>query len=722
MTNPQFDFFVSSPPALEQLLARELTDLGCENVTPGRSGVSFHGTLESAFRVMLWSRVANRVLMPLANFEAATPEQLYDGVRRVDWSEHLLSTGSFAVDCSTSQALITHSHYAALRVKDAIVDQFRDRSGERPSIELETPDLRINLFLRRSEATLSLDLSGGSLHRRGYRLDPSLAPLKENLAAAILLYGKWPELAKQGAAFVDPMCGSGTLALEAALIAADIAPGLSRQHTGIAGWLQRDEGVWNSLVEEAEQRRAAGMANLPEIHCFDRDGRVLDAARQNAQRAGLSSHIQFMRRDIKDLKCPQGLDQSGLVAVNPPYGERLGDNIDAVEALYRTLGERLKSEFSGWKALVMTGRPELGPMLGLQSVHRNSLYNGALRCQLLHFNIEPSRFREAPKSSREREGQRVDQAQQGMFANRLKKNLSRLSRWAKREGVQCYRLYDADMPEYAVAIDRYGDSYHVQEYAAPKNVSELGAQKRLQEVMDAAPTVLGVSAESIHLKVRKRQKGSEQYRKMGQSERFEIVREGQCRFRVNLQDYLDTGLFLDHRPMRLRIGAEASGRTFLNLFAYTATATVHAALGGASASTSVDMSGTYIDWARKNFELNGMDLEKHRLVRANCLEWLRLEKGNYDIIFLDPPTFSNSKSMDDHFDVQRDHAELIRLCAGILSPGGVLYFSTNSRKFSLDAVLSEELCVKDISKESIAFDFERNARIHQCWKISPSDR
>jgi len=712
-------FFASSPAGLEQLLGRELESLGLAGPAVSRSGVYFSGTLEDAYRVMLWSRIASRVLLPLAEFEAATPEQLYDGVRLIDWSEHLDAEGSLAVDCRVSQAAITHSHYAALKVKDAVVDQFRARGLERPSIDLERPDVRINLFLRKNTATLSLDLSGESLHRRGYRTEQAQAPLKENLAAALLMYGRWPELALEGAPLADPMCGSGTLVVEAGLMACDIAPGLLRENPLPGGWKQHDSAVWQRLWDEAQQRREVGLAKGVRLYGFDQDGRALEMARNNARRAGLEHLVHFEKCPVQKLTRPEELEEArGLLIVNPPYGERMGENLEQVENLYRGLGETLRGQFQGWKALILTGKPELGRMIGLQAVHRNHVFNGPIKCQLLHFEVEARRLQAPAPGSREREQQRIEAAASGMFGNRLKKNLDRLSRWAKKEGVSCYRLYDADMPEYAVAIDLYGDQVHIQEYAAPAKVSQEGAQKRLEEILLATPKVLGIDASRVHLKVRRRQKGTEQYERLAQEKKFFEVSEGQGRFLVNLKDYLDTGLFLDHRPLRLRIAEEASGKRFLNLFCYTASASVHAALGGAASTTSVDMSSTYLDWARRNFSLNGMASGNHQLIRANCVEWLRQAEEQYDLIFLDPPTFSNSKAMADHFDVQRDHGELVRNCLRLLSDEGVLYFSTNHQKFRLDETLASEMRIEDISKETIPYDFERNPKIHRCWRIT----
>lgn len=705
-------FFATAPKGIEPLLADELRALGAFEVAEGRSGVAFSGPLAIAYRACLWSRLASRVLLPLATFPATSPEELYAGVRAIDWSEHLSTESTLAVDASVSGSKITHSHYAALKIKDAVVDQFRDRTGDRPSVDAERPDVRINLYLLRDTATLSLDLSGDSLHRRGYRDEGVLAPLKENLAAAILIRAGWPEIAARGGALVDPMCGSGTLLLEGAYMAGDIAPGLLRPHYGFLRWRGHDAALWQQLMEEAQGRRAGGLARIPTIVGYDADHKAIRAAWANIDQAGLREHIHVERREVAALVAPSGESANGLLVVNPPYGERLGE-VEALKEVYGTLGDRLKEQFVGWKAAIFTGNVELGKKLGLRAKKLHTLYNGALECKLLHIEVQPENF-----VDRHRPPAPVVLSEGATsFANRLRKNLKTLGKWARQEGISCYRLYDGDIPEYAVAVDLYDGWAHVQEYQAPKEIDERKAAQRLREAMAVLPEVLQTAPERIFLKVRKQQKGREQYGKFGEQGQFIEVREGAARLLVNLSDYLDTGLFLDHRPTRLLLGELAAGKRFLNLFAYSGAASVHAALGGAASTLTVDMSQTYLDWAKKNLALNGFSGGNHRLERADCLEWLGRAKGEFDLIFLDPPTFSNSKRMEGTFDVQRDHVELLRKTAALLAPDGTLIFSNNNRKFKMDAEALPELAIEDITRKTIPKDFERNPRIHSCWRI-----
>jgi 23S rRNA (guanine2069-N7)-methyltransferase / 23S rRNA (guanine2445-N2)-methyltransferase len=735
-------FFATAPKGFEPQLADELSALGASDVSLSRSGVSFQGDLRTAYRVCLWSRVANRVLLPLHRFAAASPEALYSGIRTIGWAEHMNPYATLAVDFHCLHSAIRHSHYGALKVKDAIVDQFREGCGERPNIERERPDIRVNVFLERDLAQVSLDLSGESLHRRGYRVETVAAPLKENLAAAVLLRAGWPAIARRGNAFLDLMCGSGTLPIEAALMAADCAPGLLRAYFGFLGWKKHDVNAWEALRAEADQRRAAGLERIPPVIGYDADKRAVRAALANVERAGLLGVVHIERKELADVR-PVGGEKGGggLIVVNPPYGERLG-SMGEVVALYTRFGEMLKTRFQGWRAVVLAGNSELGFRFGIRSRKPFKFYNGAIECCLLDFDVDPARFF-TPKTTAAAPGAGCDERLSSimakarnargipaggaeMLANRLRKNIKNLRRWARREGVSCYRLYDADLPEYAFAIDLYqGEKtwVHVQEYQAPASIDAAKAEARLADAVAVINEVLDIPAEQIFLKVRRKQKGRTQYERQGVAGRLHEVAENGCRFLVNFEEYLDTGLFLDHRRTRAMIGELAAGKRFLNLFAYTGTATVYAARGGARATTSVDLSKTYLEWARRNMALNGFSEGKHQFIQADCIAWLETESHNpktnrYDLIFLDPPTFSNSKGMRAAFDVQRDHGALISKAARLLEPDGLLVFSTNFRRFKLDAAALGGLTSEQITRRTIPQDFERNPKIHFCWRIS----
>ena len=716
-------FFATCPRGMEPLLEGELQTLDASDIVPVQAGVSFCGPLQAAYRACLWSRVANRVLLPLARFPAPSPDALYAGIQSTRWDEHLAPDGTLAVDFNAAQSKITHTHYGALKAKDAVVDQFRDAYGVRPSVDLDRPDLRINVYLYRDEARVNLDLSGDSLHRRGYRDEGLTAPLKENLAAAILLRARWPEIAQSGGPLLDPMCGSGTLPIEAALIAGDIAPGLLRPYFGFLGWKKHDTAIWNDLLKEAASRRAKGLQSLPAIAACDQDANAVAAARENVARAGIKGHIHVEVRDLARATPPRvAAGAPGLLVVNPPYGERMGDR-EKLAPLYARLGDVLKSHFPGWRAAVFTGNPPLCSHIQLRPRRSYDLNNGAIKSKLLIFKLAGASKQEQSTETAPRMSGPSDLKTPGaeMLANRLRKNLRHFGRWARRAGISCYCLYDADLPEYGMAVDLYhGEKLwaHIQEYEAPKTVDASLVHQRRREALAAVQDTLDIPQNQIFHKTRSRQKGLDQYEKLAGKGEFHEVREGACRFLVNFTDYLDTGLFLDGRLIRKMIQELAEGRRFLNLFGYTATATVHAAVGGAVATTTVDMSNTYIDWARRNLRLNGIEGKEHSLIQANCLEWLEGRPADrYDLIFLDPPTFSNSKRMQQTFDAQRDHVDLIEKTVRLLQPGGVLLFSTNRHNLKLDLSSLSNLNVKDISGATRSQDFARRKRGHLCWKI-----
>ncbi len=781
---PTYQLFATTPKAMESILTDELRALGVNHIKATLAGVAFQGDLETAYRACLWSRTANRILLVLSSFEVKTQEDLYNGVQKIDWFEHLNPEDSLAVSFSAKNSeAINNTHFGALKVKDAIVDQMRDKFQVRPSINTEQPNIRINVYLNGENAQLSLDLSGESLHRRGYRDVNIKAPMKENLAAAMLLRSGWPQIAKQQGSLIDPMCGSGTLLLEGAMIAADYAPGLLRDYFGFIGWKKHDAQCWKKLRAEAEQRKKIGMEKLPVIVGFDQNRQTVNTALAHVANAGLQHKIHIERRDIEDAE-PAESWKPGLLICNPPYGERLGDEQETAE-LYKKFGETLKAHFIGWKAAMIISNPELGFRLGIRSQKPVTLFNGALECKLLRLDIEERNFfipkartqeeriTQALETSKAQE-QRIAEAAETRpapqaettgtdmpadkeasisiagndiaepvaaemfaymdvgkgrelgavsFANRLKKNLKKLSNWAKQNRISCYRVYDADLPEYAVAVDIYQGAetwVNVQEYEPPKSIDQHKADQRLAGLLAEIPRVLGVPSDQVFLKIRRKQKSTDQYEKHGDQGRFHIIEEGGCKLLVNFEDYLDTGLFLDHRPIRMMIQQQAKGKSLLNLFAYTGSATVHAAMGGAKSTTTVDMSNTYINWAKKNLALN-VTQGDHEFIQADCLEWLATEaeqpSKHYDLIFLDPPTFSNSKRMDEPFDIQNDHVQLINNAISLLSPGGVLYFSTNFRRFKIDKQALSDLIVEDISAATIPEDFARNPKIHYCWRI-----
>ena len=716
----QTDWLATCPKGLELLLAEELQAIGAEGVKETVAAVHFQGSMEVAYRACLWSRLANRILMPLHSFMLNEADDLYQECNDISWESHFSAAQSIAIDFIGTSRLIDNTMYGSQRVKDAIVDRIRRIEGERPNVDTKNPDIRIQVRQHKGRVTVSLDISGESLHRRGYRTGQGTAPIKENLAVALLLRANWPAMAAEGGALLDPMCGSGTLIIEGAMMAADIAPGMLREHYGFDQWIQHDAELWQSLIDEAHQRKATGLENLElDIRGYDANPRVLEYTTQNIENAGLDGHIRLAHKPIDQFGKPTA--ERGLLLTNPPYGERLGE-VDELIPLYQKLGTVLQKNFQGWRAAIFTGNVDLGRETDLSPTKQYSLFNGTIPCKLLVFEDMTSKSAQiAARLSTPAPAQQLTEGAR-MVLNRLKKNQRKLDGWRKKSGISCYRLYDADIPEYAVAVDIYDQSIYVQEYAPPNTISEKVARERFGEIKQAVKEFSANFRGKIHYKERRRQKGDSQYERLNDGPSDTIhVSEGNAQFEVNLSDYLDTGLFLDHRPVRGLIGEMVKGKSFLNLFCYTAAASVQAAMAGASHSLSIDMSNTYLDWAQRNFDLNSLRSSKHQLLRADCVKWLEIEGELYDVIFLDPPTFSNSKKMDSVLDIQRDHGDLIRSSMAKLVPGGTLIFSNNFRKFKMDELTVRQFDCQNITSQTLDVDFARNPRIHNVWKIKRRD-
>ncbi len=724
-------FFVTAARGLEPFVLAELSALNISAKVQA-SGVACEGDLTQIYQVLLWSRCAGRVLLPLAHGEITQTADYYDLAMSVEWTQHFDVACTFAI-AVTAQRSAENTLFIAQTLKDAVVDQFRDRIGQRPTVSKDQPDIRIHAHLDQTELTLYLDLSGESLHRRGYRIEQGIAPLKEHLAAALLYKAGWTEAMKQNHYFYDPFCGSGTLPIEAWMMATDHAPALKRKHWGFDAWLGHQPQLWETQIELAQTRHQQGLAQWQgRIFASDYDSRMLAIAQTNAQRIGAT--IAFAHLGIQQVDKNDFIDETnpekqltGLLLTNPPYGERLTGDITG---LYATLGDVLKQQFVGWQVAVLTGDAELTRRMGLRAHKVNAFFNGALPCKLVQFSITESQFVDREAADARAQQRKMDTLFAGggdAFFNRFKKNIKHLEGWAKRENVSAYRLYDADLPDFNLAVDRYASTIVVQEYAAPSSIDPHKAQARLQQAIMLIAHALAIKEDEIVLKVRERQRGHAQYEKQDAQGHTLTVNEGKVRLWVNLTDYLDTGLFLDHRNVRLMIAKEAAQKRFLNLFAYTGSASVHAAQAGAI-TTTVDMSRTYLDWAMRNFELNHIAPQlPHRFICSDVMSWLTEmnndeatsnRKPRWDLIFLDPPTFSNSKKMLDVFDIQRDHVQLITQTLMLLAEGGQLIFSTNHRRFKLDNEAFSGWKIEDISRKTLPKDFEKNPKIRQCWRFS----
>lgn len=733
------EFFARCASGFEQLLATELKKLKAQRVRPLKGGVAFFGTVEDAYRACLWSRVASRILLIITRADASDADALYEASKSVEWETHIGTNATIAVYAHGMNDALRNTQFTAVKVKDAVCDRLREKRGARPDVESKRPDVAIDVAIRGERATFAIDLSGEPLHRRGYRKDgeQTEAPLKETLAAAVVLESEWRKIAARGGMFIDPLCGSGTLAIEAAMIAADMAPGIMRDYWGFMGWSGHDEETWNRLLDEADDRLAAGLETMPKIIAGDLDAEAVEMSEENAKRAGLLDRIDFKVADVASLgkRCGTVMataEAPGLVCTNPPYGERLSSEAE-LPSVYDALATGMEAVPDGWTLAVITPDDSIDTALGLDPFACKPFYNGAIEAQLRLYEVKPSERVVLDVVALDGCERKVAVAEKNsdQFAARFRKVARERIKWARKNRVQCFRLYDADLPDYAVAIDLYEGAprsdgklfVHISEYQAPSEIDPERAQRRFRDVLAIVPIILGVPATQVFSKTRRRDKGGGQYRDAGGSSFRAYTLESGHTLEIDLGGYLETGIFLDHRITRQLIGRLASGKNFLNLFAYTGVATVHAAAGGAASTTTVDMSQTYLSWAERNLGLSGYHGRKHRFIRDDAVKWVSKERASsnrYDLIFVDPPTFSNSKSMGkDTWSVQRDHVELLIGVSRLLTPGGKAIFSCNLRSFKPDVEALQRYGVRlnDISAQTIPEDFSRNPKIHRCYIV-----
>ncbi len=705
-----YSFFGSTPKYLEDLFRKEVIDSGGSDIKETPGGVYFRGTMETGYRLCLWSRTGGRIYFILDSFQIETKEDLYRESKKIPWDTHFGIETSFAVSCIVNQNRNYSSQYASLLVKDGVVDSFREKYKKRPSVDTKTPHFRIFLYIKQTKAELSIDLSGESLHMRGYRKKSGAATLKENIAAAMLFRAGWPGIAEKGESLIDPMCGTGTLLIEGALIAGDTAPGLLRDSFGFYHWKKHRKNIWESLIKEARERKANGRKNIPLITGYDENPEAVRSAIVNIEAADLSDYIRVKHENVLHTYPPRG--SRGLLVINPPYGERLGE-IEELKGFYRSLGAKLLKDFENWKASVLTANVDLSKQIGIKVGRTNTLYNGNIKCVLAHFNLEQKNLFSEPGGKKKYLSSGGE-----MFENRIKKNLKKLRKWAKNNKISSYRIYDRDLPEYAAAIDFYEDKWvNIQEYKAPPEIDREKTKRRLNDIIEISGRTLNIEKKNIFLKQRKKQRGKRQYEKLSAKSDFFMIKENGLSFLVNFTGYLDTGIFLDHRGIRKMIKDLSCSKRVLNLFCYTGTATVYAASGKALSTTSVDSSNTYLDWAKRNMKINGFSEKNHSFIHKDCLTWILESREKFDLIFLDPPTFSNSGSRDSPFDLQKDYAGLLESTLKLLSRNGVLVFSCNYRKFRPDFSIFKNYSIEDITSSTIPEDFKRNKRIHYCWII-----
>ena len=528
MQKKDFHFVANCAAGLEQMTGDEIRSYGgiIEEISAGL--VRWKGTLETAYRACLWSRYSSKVLLVIKSFSMNNADDLYEESLSFNWLDHFTREMSFSVSSTlANNPAVTHSHYASLRVKDGIVDHFREKGQERPSVKKDRADFRVHIHVDGAVGTLYVDLSGDSLHRRGYREATGIAPLKETLAAALVTLSGWSSSVSVDTAFVDPMCGSGTILIEAALIWGDSAPGLSRNYFGFNKWLGHDAKVWSSLVDEAVSREEEAFEKKwPVFIGYDCDPEVVAAARKNIEKAGLESKITVKAKEITHLKPPS---QKGYLISNLPYGERLSEK-EEIGYLYGGVGKVLQRHFQGWTAGLLIGETDFADKLGIDTGKSYRLNNGSLVCRFFVGKVkifEQSGFDVSTDLS--------EVITEGAdFYNRLLKNIRKINSWAEKNKVSCFRIYDRDLPDYNVAIDVYERWVLVQEYAPPSQVDSEVARKRFSLVLNIVRQTLNLKRDRVFIKQRKRQKGKEQYEKKHVKQKFHEVFEGDCCFLVNI--------------------------------------------------------------------------------------------------------------------------------------------------------------------------------------------
>lgn len=696
-------FVATCMPGLADIVAGELASLGINVTGSGKAHVDFSGEAADAVKVCLWSRTAERVLYHLASLDGEPDETPAMLAASQDWSALATPGAPLHLYLEHAPGVKGDSRWSAKQFRHALPELVFSK-------ELDE-SLCLRVRVEQHQSHLWIDLAGSPLHRRGYRIAGGRAPLRETLAASLLLASQWPQrVAADKCAVLDPFCGSGTLLIEAALIAAGFAAGHLRQAYGFQQWRGCDAAEWRKAMNDAAT--SGDPSAKVNIKGFDADPNSIRLVQANAERAGVRSLIHVERRELGQLR-DRDFVAGGLLVANPPWGERLNQQQEAAW-LHYALGKTMASLAPDWDVTLLGSDAAVMDRSGMALQQQWRLRNGPFSNYIRRYSPR-SQQPVMPLTV-------IDETAFALpdtavpLANRLKKNGKHLRRWLAREQIHCYRLYDRDLPEFNVAVDIYGDQALVQEFKAPKTVDAEKAKLRRDAAVTAVRGMLGVHREQVHLRTRERQKGNQQYRQLDKQWDFRVVQEGQGRFLINLQDYLDTGLFLDHRPMRLHLANVCQGKRFLNLFAYTGAATVHAALGGARRTVTVDASRRYLEWAGYNLAANGFSTDQHQLERADVMPWLDQCQQQFDVVFCDPPTFSNNKSRSD-FIVEEHHGELIRRIMKRLEPGGVLYFSCNYRRFVMDESITRWFQVEDITRWSIPEDFRRNEKIHVCYAI-----
>ncbi|QIQ41384.1 MAG: bifunctional 23S rRNA (guanine(2069)-N(7))-methyltransferase RlmK/23S rRNA (guanine(2445)-N(2))-methyltransferase RlmL [Buchnera aphidicola (Aphis urticata)] len=657
--------YASTNLGCEKLLENELICLGAKNLHIIKGGIYYEAEDLLLYRSLIWSRIASRIYLCIKNFIINSTNDLYSNIDQINWDKILYLHNTFLVKFKGQNNIIKNSLFGALTIKDAIVDQFYKKYSMRPNIDLINPNIRIKALLTKNRINIMLDLCGNALHQRCYRKLSHITPIKENLGAAIVLSSTWTK----NIPLIDPMCGSGTLLIEAAMIYSDRAPGLKRNKWSFKFWKGYNSLLWNKVLHEAntkfEIRIKTCHKNL--FIGYDYNNTIIKQAKENAFNANVLEIIQFSTSNLNNLTNPYKNKEIGTLLSNPPYGEREHTE-NSVVALYVQMGFICKKHFKNWKLSIFTASKYLSNFLQMQAYEELFFKNGPLNCFLKNYKIFAEILNQENKE----------------YENRLKKNIQKLKKWNDLKQIECFRIYDRDIPNYNIIVDIYKNWLVIQEYQAPKKINIHHAYKRLCYAIYCTKEILSVPINNIVFKTRKKQKHKLQYQKFFNSQKFFTIQEYHVKLLINLFDYLDTGIFLEHRCIRKLISTMSHGKDFLNLFAYTGSASVYAGLGGAKSTTTVDISKTYIKWSIKNMSINNLIGKQHSFIQLNCLEWIESNYQKFDLIFINPPTFSNSKKMKKFFELKKDYLNLLHSLKKNLRKNGYIIFSSSTNNFKLN--------------------------------------
>jgi len=720
MEREELELFARCASGFEKVLAQELKDLGMRRVRPLKGGVAFFAQLSSAYKACLWSRVATRVQLVITRVPAQTAEELYDAVVGFAWEQHISRGATIAVDAHGQNEALRNTKFTALKVKDALCDRLRNVWGMRPNVDAHNPGFALDVALHAQKATLYLNLSGPSLHRRGYREDgvQTEAPLKETLAAGLLLAADWPRIAWQGGTLIDPMCGSGTIAIEGALMATNRAPGLLRDRWGFEGWARHDADVWGSVLAEAYQ--AIDDDVDAQILAGDIGKDAVDIARQNVRRAGVEAVTRLFVDDAarlsRHLRGPKfktsGVDSPnsvGLLATNPPYGQRLlsQQDLPRINAMLASVTSTLPN---GWSLALITPDTSVDTALGQAPHTVIDCYNGPIQACVRIYRLDDALRQTCDVVSLGGVQRSVPVAEKNsaQFAARLRKVAKERMRWAKRQGITCCRVYDADLPDYALSVDLYlgvdNDEGRrmavVEERRRPSSVDAHRADRRLADACALAAAVLDVPREAL---IRRPWNADV----VGDKQTLTVQEYG-LRFEPCLGDAYESGLPLIMRGVRELVRELARGARFANLFDASSAATISAAAGGAATTTTVNAFSHDANRVRAELDANGFKGKAHRLVRDEPLAWIKrtVRQGQaYDLVLCAP----SAKVL------ANNGMELVKAAAELVNKHGTMILVCDDAKLNPKGL--NGFACDDVSAKTLPQDFARSVKNYRCYLL-----